>query len=422
MAKLEDKTIRTWVKNNIRFDAKPDGDGLYIRYRESDKSPIWFIRFKIAKIEQRLIIGRYPKMTLTAARKEASIQRGEILKGHNPADTKRETKRTTAAKAIAEKSAQTVSELVAEFFKRNVDGKLKSAKARRQRIDKYLIPAIGKLRIDAVEPMHISTMLNGIVDAGAPTTANDILGYSKQIFNYAIKRQIIKSNPAVAFDSSDAGGKESARTRYLKHAELTLFFKAMRECDKFTRHHYVCTKLILLTGCRKGELFKAKRADFNRVKAVWRMSPDNKTESPIDIPLSKQALTLINELMQNWVDDTEYLLPAMGVRTSKRGHIDEGYLNKVIKNHVIPLMGDIEPFTIHDFRATLKTNLKSKKIGVDSFVSERCLNHKIPGMEGVYDRGDYYPERKEALQLWANFLDTCEKGESWNVIPIKQQA
>lgn len=158
------------------------------------------------------------------------------------------------------------------------------------------------------------------------------------------------------------------------------------------------------------------------VKAVWRMSPDNKTESPIDIPLSKQALTLVNELMQNRVDGTEYLLPAMGVRTSKRGHIGEGYLNRVIKNHVIPLMGDIEPFTIHDFRATLKTNLSSKKIGVNGFVSERCLNHKIPGMEGVYDRGDYYPERKEALQLWANFLDTCEKGESWNVIPIKQQA
>lgn len=37
--------------------------------------------------------------------------------------------------------------------------------------------------------MHISNMLNQIIDAGAPTTANDILSNTKQIFNYAVKRQ-----------------------------------------------------------------------------------------------------------------------------------------------------------------------------------------------------------------------------------------
>jgi len=415
MAKLEDKQIRTWIKNNTRFDAKSDGGGLYIRFRESDKSPIWFIRFKVAKIEQRVIIGRYPDMTLTAARKEASIQRGEILKGHNPAETKRETKRVTAAKAIAEKCAQTVSELVDEFLKRNVDGKNKTAKAQRQRIEKYLIPAIGKMKIDAVEPMHISTMLIDIVDAGAPTTANDILTYSKQIFNYAIKRQLIKNNPAFAFDTSDAGGPELARTRYLNPHELKQLFNAMRDSEKFTRHHCLCTKLILLLGCRKSELLTAKRADFDLINAVWRMSPDNKTGMASSVPLSSSALAILNELMETCVDGSEYLIPAMGIRTSKKGHVDVGYLNKPIKNYVIPLMGDIEPFTLHDFRATLTTILRQKPFSIGIFVTERCLNHKIPGMQGVYDRGDYFQERKEALQLWADFLETCERGEDWIV-------
>jgi hypothetical protein len=49
--KLEDIQIRQWVKNNIRFDARGDGDGLYLRYREVDNAPVWFFRFKIAGIE-----------------------------------------------------------------------------------------------------------------------------------------------------------------------------------------------------------------------------------------------------------------------------------------------------------------------------------------------------------------------------------
>lgn len=421
MAQLTDKQIRAWIKNNTRFDAKADGSGLYLRYRKTDKTPIWFLRYKIAGIEYRPTIGHYPDISLSNARKEAALQRVEIQKGNNPSITKRETKRAAAAKAIAEKHAQTVTELVEEYLQRNVDGKLKSAKTRRLSLNKHLIPAIGKLRIEDVEPRHIADMLDEI-SPKAPTIANDILAWSKQIFNYAVKRQIILSNPASAFDSSDAGGKEKSRDRYLSKPELVLFFKSMREAEKFTHNHYLATKLLLLLGGRKMELLSAKRTDFDVKKAIWRMSPENKTESPIDIPLSEPALKIINELLQISLDGSEFLFPTTGVRRSKSGHVDDGYLNKPINNFIKPLMGDIENFTIHDFRATAKTHMRSKAIGVDRFVTERCLNHKIPGMEGVYDRGDYFEERKVALELWAAFLGSCEDNKEFNVIPLRKTA
>ena len=56
MAKLEDTQIRGWVKNNVRFDAKADGNGLYLRYRPTDKLPMWFFRFKIAKIAAKRVM------------------------------------------------------------------------------------------------------------------------------------------------------------------------------------------------------------------------------------------------------------------------------------------------------------------------------------------------------------------------------
>lgn len=417
--KFEDVQIRHWIDNNIRFDAKSVGGGLYLRYRETDKAPIWFLRFKVAKIEQRLIIGRYPDMTLAEAWKKAANNRLKIISGINPAEENRRQKQEMRQAAIAAKSAQTVSDLVDEYFTRHVDEKLKSAHRRRLSINKYLIPAIGKMRIEDVKPKHIDTMLLNIVKAGAPTISNDVLTWSKQLFNYAIKRHIITYNPAAAFDFRDAGGKESSRDRYLTYDELVKLFNAMRQAEKFTDHHYQSAKLLLLLGCRKGELFKARRSEFDLVNAVWNMPADNKTESAIDVPLSKPVLGIVTELMKTQIEDNEFLFPTMGSRRSRRGHIDQDYLNKPIQNFIKPLMG-VENFTIHDFRATMKTHMCSKALGIDRFVAERCLNHKIPGMDGVYDRGDYFEERRSALDLWAAFVESAEIGAAWNVTPIRK--
>ncbi len=396
MAKLEDLTIKDWLRKDTRFDAKGDGNCLYLRYRQTDNKPVWFFRYKIEGIEHKVFIGRYPDMSLATARRQAVILRGELLKGENPAADKKEAKQKRAAKAIADQSAQTVSELVDDYFIRHIDGKCKTAKAIRGRVNRYLIPAIGKLRIDAVKPLNVSNMLDSIVNGGAPTTANDILTLSKQIFNHAIKRHIITSNPAFAFNFKDAGGQEKARTRYLNKDELTKLLEAMRSSNKFTDYHAKVAKLLLLLGCRKGELFKAKRADFDLDAQVWHMPSDNKTESAIDIPLSSPALAIIKELMQYHIND--YLIPSQG---GNKGHIDDSYLNKPLK----ALSIGIAPFTIHDLRSTMRTHLT--KLGIDPFVAERCLNHKIPGMAGVYDRGDYFNERRTALDLWADFLIEC---------------
>jgi hypothetical protein len=59
-------------------------------------------------------------------------------------------------------------------------------------------------------------------------------------------------------------------------------------------------------------------------------------------------------------------------------------------------------------------------LGVDSHIAERCLNHKIKGVEGIYNCHDYFDERKVALQKPANFLEACETGKAWNVTPIKR--
>ncbi|WP_239059056.1 hypothetical protein [Colwellia sp. Arc7-D] len=46
------------------------------------------------------------------------------------------------------------------------------------------------------------------------------------------------------------------------------------------------------------------------------------------------------------------------------------------------------------------------EIGIPSHIAERCLNHKIKGVEGIYDRYDYFEERKDALGQLFDALDS----------------
>jgi hypothetical protein len=43
--------------------------------------------------------------------------------------------------------------------------------------------------------------------------------------------------------------------------------------------------------------------------------------------------------------------------------------------------------------------------GVPGRVAERCLNHKLRGVEGIYDRYDYFDERYQALSKIASKLE-----------------
>ena len=62
---------------------------------------------------------------------------------------------------------------------------------------------------------------------------------------------------------------------------------------------------------------------------------------------------------------------------------------------------------LHRFRDTLKTRLSEH--GVDGRVSEQVLGHVVPGIAGVYDHAELFPQRREALNWWDKELDRILK-------------
>ncbi|MBW9972125.1 tyrosine-type recombinase/integrase, partial [Escherichia coli] len=120
----------------------------------------------------------------------------------------------------------------------------------------------------------------------APTVANDVLRWTRRIFNYGIKRHMLESNPTTAFEIADAGGKEKSRERWLSREELIKFFQAMRVTQGFSRQNELTMKLLLALCCRKMELCAAQWAEFDLNNSVWHLPAERvKNGDAIDIPL-----------------------------------------------------------------------------------------------------------------------------------------
>jgi integrase len=243
------------------------------------------------------------------------------------------------------------------------------------------------------------------------------------MFDFAIKRQKIIHNPAHPFDTSDAGGEEKSRDRALSRGELARLFQAMRDvAGRFTIENHYAVRLLLLLAVRKEELIAATWKEFDLDGAVWMLPAERtKTGTAIDIPLPPPAVETLREL-HRLAGGSAYVFPARKMQRRMVPHIDLNTLNAAIAKHVRPLLKDIPHFVIHDFRRTARTHLAA--LGVDPHVAERCLNHKIRGVEGIYNRYAYFEERRAALNAWAALLSQLEAGgvQQPNVLPMRKAA
>lgn len=193
--------------------------------------------------------------------------------------------------------------------------------------------------------------------------------------------------------------------------EIEHAFSVFREnLNSFTRDNYLVCCLLITLGVRKSELIQAPWKEFDLGNAVWHLpKARTKTESDISIPLPPQAISWLEELKVR-SHSSEYVFPAR--RKSKVPHMGNDTVNRAV-NSLFGIdsskkapppnrMGQLEHFTIHDFRRTFRTI--AGQLGFDRDVLERCLNHKIDIMAEIYDQGDYFDKRREVHEAVCSAL------------------
>lgn len=391
MASLTSTTVKAKIKGEAgRFS---DGGGLYLVVPKVGQA-YWMLRYTSNQKRKEMTLGRVDDLSLADARIEASLKMKQHREGLDP---------LVAKQRATYDSIHSVNDLFADWHEGNIK-RLKHHHIPFRVYSKDIAPVIGQMQLSEVTARDIRQILRNVTDSGRPTIANDALLYCKQLFNHGIKLDLTVTNPANAFSVDDAGGIEKSRNRALTLEELTFVFNKFREeSDSFTRDNYLACALLVLLGVRKGELTEAKWSEFDLDKQVWNLpSERSKSGVAIDIPLPDLSIVWLNELNIR-ACGSEYVFPNR--RSSKMPHMGKDTLNRAISKlfgrepgrAIQPenKMGDFEHFTVHDLRRTCRSLLAS--IGIPGHVAERCLNHKLQGVEGIYNRHDYFDERREAL-------------------------
>jgi integrase len=413
MGNIKDIEIQAWIRAGKPIAGKSDGGGLTFTL-SAKGTAAWVFRYRIGGKQRELSIGNYPTITLKKARELANDARAKVQQGVDVAREKRENK-------IALAAAGTVKELCEEYFKRNVEGRVSRPDIVREILDNDLIPRLGRLRIAEVKPMDVDNMIKAIVDRGSPVMANRVLSKSKAIFDYAIRRHWAEQNPAAAFRRADAGGEEKARSRSLSEAELIKLLKAIRDAGPVFNTYYLAIKLLLVTAVRLSELIEAPWSEFDldTDKPVWRI-PKARIKTGKDMPLGEFAIPLpavaiewLREIKRTSVA-SDYVFPAR--RRAGKPTMSPATVNWALGE----IKHCLDHFTLHDLRRTARTHLA--RLGVLPHIAERCLNHKLPGINDTYDTYDYLDERRLALNAWTDLLVRLDKGETGKVVPIKTAA
>lgn len=403
MGKFKDMEIQAWVRAGKPIVGKSDGGGLTFTL-STNGTASWVFRYRIGGKQRELTIGNYPTIGLKLARELATEARARVQQGLDVAREKKEQR-------IALTTAGTVEQLCDEYYERTVLGRVKRPDIVREILDKDLIPRIGRMRIADVKPLDIDGMIRAVIDRGSPVMANRVLQASKAVFDYAIRHHWVEQNPAAAFRRIDAGGEEKARTRALSSDELVKLFQALRDSGPVFSIYDLAIKLLLVTAVRKAELIEAPWSEFDLEAdaPVWRLpAVRTKADRDFTIPLPPVAVEWLKEIKRTSVA-SEYVFPAR--RRTGKPTMSPATLNWAVNE----VKHGLEPFTLHDLRRTARTHLAA--LGVAPHVAERCLNHKLPGINDTYD---YLTERRLALNTWADLLVQLDKGETGKVVPIRK--
>ncbi|WP_345889207.1 site-specific integrase [Shewanella algae] len=410
---MNSKQISAFIKSG-EITRKPVGDGLYIRVQTPGKAS-WEVRYTVNGKRKFITLagGQYPQVTLADAKAEAAIIKANAKKGIDPKAERQKSNRV---------EIYTVDDLFGDWHA-GLCKRLKHPNVPKRIYEKEVKPYIGQQPIDSVGARDIRDIIQKVEESGRPSTANDTLMYCKQMFNHACKLDLAKSNPASPFSVNDAGGLEKSRDRALSMDELSKLFPILRSYPAaFTRDNYLAIALLLVLGVRKNELTEAKWSELDLVSQLWHLPVErSKTGVAITIPLPTEILPWLEELKMR-ACGSEYLFPSRKTN-AKRGHISPDTLNHALskmfgkpvnggKRHYpnVFAQADIDHFTIHDLRRTCRSLMSG--LGIPGHVAERCLNHKLKGVEAIYNRYDYLDERREAHEKLANCLTPLVNNDS----------
>jgi integrase len=393
--KFTDRSIRSLISNEKRYiEWKDGGCGLGIRVTPNGRKTFIFM-YRFNGRPRMMTLGTYPKTTLADAHQDHANALKLLEKGIDPGEKRVEANQ-------ASRKVLTVSQLVDEYLEKWAKPRKRSWKQDKGILEKDVLPRWKHRKSRDITRRDVITLLDSIIDRGAPITANKTLAVIRKMFNFAISRDIVEASPCTAIP---APSKINQRDRILSNKEIKTFWEDLSKANMADMTK-LALKLQLITAQRKGEVATIAWDDLDTNSGWWTIPAErSKNNLPHRVPLSEQAIKILDELREI-NPKSEWAFP------SPRGKkpITPGCISRALMKN-LDVLG-ISDFTPHDLRRTAASQMTA--MGISRLVVSKILNHVESGITAVYDRHSYDQEKRQALDAWGRQLDTIIKGKGEN--------
>lgn len=406
------------------------GDGrLIVRVLPSGTKE-FFYRYQNAGQDKMLFLGRYDHTgrngkTLATIRKglreSRAIQRetGDA-KGHQQAEDR---------KLDAEKRRGSLAQLCAAYVEAlKAAGKPSSAEAglilRRHVLKPF--PMLAAAKANTLEPGDIQRILARMVSAGLTRQVNKTRSYLGAAFEFGGKADhdprtvaaggvmfALKANPVKLVPVI----REYERTgeRVLSEDELREYWRGLAGLPIAQG---ATLRFNLALACqRPTQLLRAAWDAFDFSEATLLLKDSKGRGGARDhlLPLTAFALEQIEPLREMNKDGPPFAGRMSESQTTVETLSDavRGIAKRLKREKRIPRFG------LRDLRRTAETMLQ--KLGIDREVRAHLLSHgRTKGVQGKhYERYDFLPEKRAALEKWARHVERITTGKAATVTPIR---
>jgi integrase len=343
------------------------------------------LKYYLAGKQQRLHLGTTAQFRYEDARAEAHLAWRKINRHIDPAAEK-------AALVGASKAARletTFAELAERYLNEwAMQKKPRTYREYKRLVEKFLLPAWGKLAAKDITKAMVREVLGGIRAEGNRTQANRLQSTISAVFKFGVGEDVITVNPAKGIPRTE----EKPGDRVLSNDEIRKLWLATED---------PMIRLLMLTGQRADEVRLMSWDEIDLDAKNWSMRGVRTKNGEVhSIPLTGEALRIVSAQPRKNGDRVFH--------TSLRRAFLRARATSGIK----------ENFDFRDVRRTFES--KIAELGVLETVYRKLLNHS----EGnnvtarVYVKYGFDKEKRDALTRWDRELARIVSGQKATVTDI----
>ncbi|WP_421853113.1 tyrosine-type recombinase/integrase [Novosphingobium sp.] len=389
--KLTD-TILKRTKPQVRYrDFADEGTGITARIKSNgDVLFIW--RGLREGVRTKVQIGTFPEMSVIEARSIAQAMKSDAKKA--------EFKPVPRASIVPELLRRTTVNDAFDRYMKVHAVNLASADNIRGIMEKRILPTYGKRDLKSITSRELNAHFEAMLDDYPGAGINKVLIFTKGFLNWCVAKDEIDFSPAAKIKPLRP---TKARDRALEGRELGYLQLAIEEMGAYRDP----LMLALHTVLRKDNLISLQWGQVVETGEGMEIRlADSKAGIPVIRWLTTSAQRCIPPRPENALDTD----PVFAVRTC--GSNTQNKLRKLTGKHAKTDKRAIDPFVIHDFRASAKTYLEYEqghnRIKYSDNACEVFLQHKLRGVSNVHDnKYRYYQDCKELAIHWSAHLDDC---------------